>query len=442
MGNGVRNLMRLWILFGAIVIVAGLAFVLARLHPPKHIVMAAGPDGGAYAQTADDYRRILARDGITVIIRETAGSQENAQLLADGAVDAAILQGGIRVESSDVEAIGTIFFEPMFFLARTGLNASSNPAKWKNLRITAGQAGSGTAAVFDDFEKAVGLRPTDNTRLSLSYADAVAALTDDQVDIAVFVAPVDAPYLETLRNEAAVEYLELDYTEALSRRLTYANTVDIPAGAFSMDPVQPPEEHTLLALETRIAITPDVHPAIVNRLTMAALELHGKRGILADPHAFPSVEGADMPVNNSARNLILNGPSSWHDWLPYWMAAQVNRMFLLLLPFIFVVVPLLRLLPRAFAYVMRWRVWQHYPEIRQIEEELKQSPTLAQLEDFDARLEDLDKKLANLRLPPAYRNGQYDARLHIDLVKARVKALRTSAPQDPEAKVVPLNTGL
>ncbi len=436
-----QNLMRAWVLFGAFVVLAGLAIILIRLHPPKQIVMAAGPDGGAYAEIAEDYRRILARDGIRLTVRETAGSQDNADLMVAQDVDAAILQGGIPVSSDTIEAIGTLFFEPMFFIARSDLTASRNPALWRGLRISAGQDGSGTATVFDGFQRAVGLTDADNTRLSLKYEDAVDALIDGTIDIAVFVAPVDAPYLDDIQNEPAVMYLELDYVEAVSRRLAHANTVTIPAGAMSLDPVQPPDAHTLLALEARLVVNSNLHPALINRLTMAAIELHGRRGIIADSNTFPSVEGTGLPVNNSARNLILNGPSAWHDWLPYWMAAQVNRMLLLLLPFIFIVLPLLRALPQAFAYLMRRRVWQHYPEIRKIEETLTQSPSMAALADMEDRLADLDDSLAKLKLPPAYRHNQYDARLHIDLVRARISAMQNGLPVETDSNVVPINTG-
>lgn len=439
MGAGVRNLMRVWIVFAGLVMVAGLGFILARLHPPAEFVLAAGPADGAYAQIAGQYRYILAEDNINLIVRETAGSQENAELLEKGAVDAAILQGGIHVDGNDVEAIGTVFFEPMFFLARSEMSLPTNPALWSGLRITAGLSGSGTAAVFRDFVRAAGLNTDANTFQSLSYSDAITALDQDTVDVAVFIAPMDAPYLVKAYRDPEIQFLALDYGEAISRRLAYADTVTVPAGAMSLNPVMPPRPHTLIALETRLAVQDSLHPALVNRLTMAAIRLHSDRGIINDPNSFPSVDGTMLPVNNAARQLITEGPSTWYDWLPYWMAAQINRLFLLLLPFVFVVLPLLRLLPQAYAYVMRWRVWQYYPDIRQIEEGLDQQPDAAALRDMTVRLRSLDDRLAHLRLPAAYRQGQYDARLHIELVQKRITELQGSVALVQSSNVVPIN---
>ncbi len=419
--------MRVWILICVCVVLAILTAILIRLHPPGSLSLASGPAGGAYVSVADDYARILARDDIHLDIIETAGSVENARLLEEKIVDAAILQGGIDVPSQYAEAVGAIFFEPVIFLTRRGDAIPRNPAHWKGLRINSGADGSGTAAAFRDFEQAVGLSIDDNTHLSIPYDKAVDALLSDQVDIAVFVAPIDAPYLMSAYDRPGLALLDLEHVEAISRRLEYASVVTVPPGGMSLDPVRPPRPIEFIALEARLAVRPGLHPALVNRLTMAAIELHRSRGIITDPGIFPSIEGTGLHMNNTARQLVLEGPSTWHNWLPYWIAAQINRVLLLFLPFFFIVVPLLRLLPLAYAYLMRWRVWQHYPEIRQIEDDLGSNPSAAELEEMRLHLAELDERLAGLRLPAAYRQGQYDARLHLELVQKRIAEMQRNA---------------
>lgn len=68
--------------------------------------------------------------------------------------------------------------------------------------------------------------------------------------------------------------------------------------------------------------------------------------------------------------MIINGPSIWHDWLPYWMASQAHRLVLLMLPILIIMLPALRAVPMVYAYFMRWRVGQHYPEIKTVEDQL------------------------------------------------------------------------
>ncbi len=423
--------MRLWIMIGVALTVAALAAIVVQLHPPGSLRMAAGPAGGAYIEVAQDYADILARDHIRLDILETAGSVENARLIESGEVDATLLQGGIQVDPARAEAIGTVFFEPMIFLVRADADIPRNPALWRGLSINSGAQGSGTADAFRDFERAVGLSDLDNVHVSLPYDQAAEALLDGKLDVAVFVAPIEAPYLLAAYQEPGLKVLELDHVEAISRRLSYATVVTVPAGGMSLDPVLPPRPVALIALEARLAVRPDLHPALINRLTMAALALHRARGIITDAGVFPGVEGTGLPVSNTARQLILEGPSTWHNLLPYWVAAQVNRVLLLFLPFFFIVLPLIRLLPRAYAYLQQWRVWQHYPEIRQIELELSSDPSPDDLDNMLQRLHQLDEKLADLRLPAAYRQGQYDARLHLELVQKHIAEMQEQAQSEP-----------
>lgn len=416
--------MRFWAPVAVLSVLLGIGLILMYLHPPRQLVMAAGPSGGAYAEIAGQYQAELARDNIQLRIIETAGSVENAHLLDTGQVDVALIQGGVALSDPTLEAIGSVFFEPMMFLTHRDGVVPTNPALWKGLRINSGTAGSGIHAAFIDLERAVGLAEGDNIHLDLRYDVALAALARGDLDIAVFVAPIDAPYLVEAFRNPAIHLMPLTYAEAISRRLEYANAVTLPAGAISLNPVKPLAAHRLLALEARLAIDPDIHPALVNRLTMAAIKLHQDRDVITDQGQFPSIEVVGMQMNTVARQLIDRGQSFWHDWLPYWLAAQVNRMFLLMLPILFILVPILRLIPMVYAYAMRWRVWQYYPEIRQIENELADGTT--DLAEIDSRLIALDDRLSRIRLPAAYRQPAYDARLHIELVRKRIATIRSS----------------
>ena len=416
--------MRIWIALAALIAVIISAVTFMRLTPPGQIVLAAGPEGGAYVQIAERYRDILKHDGIDMRIVFTEGAIENSELLSTGQVDAAILQGGIGVRDPEIEVIGTIFYETLSFLVRADSQIGGNPGRWRGLRINSGSDGSGTAATFRDFERAIGLSPTDNAHVSLSYSDSVDALLQGALDIAVFVAPFDAPYLVETYDDPRLKFLRIDHAEAISRRMSYAETVQVPTGGVSLEPLLPGEPLQFIALKASLAISGNLHPALVNRLTMAAIELHRARGVITDYNTFPSVQDAQLPINNSAHSLIVDGPSVWHDWLPYWLAAQVNRVLLLLLPFFFIVIPLLRVLPAVYAYFMRWRVWQHYPEIGKIEVELAGDPSSEELDAMEIKLHEVEDRIAGLRLPAAYRQGQYDARLHIGLIQKRIDDLR------------------
>ncbi len=78
----------------ALAVVAVLA-VLVRLlgwQPPSEFTIATGRQGGAYYAFAKQYQEEFAKQGVTLNIRETAGSLETLDLLRTGEVDAGFVQ--------------------------------------------------------------------------------------------------------------------------------------------------------------------------------------------------------------------------------------------------------------------------------------------------------------------------------------------------------------
>ncbi len=113
---------RLGIFGPAILIIIILAFIVAYLFvepaPPRKITIATGDPSGAYYAFAQRYRQLLAREGVTLEIRSTAGSVENLKLLEakEGKVDIAFVQGGIGDPSAQPElrSLGSLYFEPLW----------------------------------------------------------------------------------------------------------------------------------------------------------------------------------------------------------------------------------------------------------------------------------------------------------------------------------------
>src|SRR5262249_33942910 len=60
-----------------------LAFVYLNSAPPTTLTMTSGPDGSSFRKVAEQYRTILAREGVTVNILASQGSHDNLARLAD-----------------------------------------------------------------------------------------------------------------------------------------------------------------------------------------------------------------------------------------------------------------------------------------------------------------------------------------------------------------------
>lgn len=396
-------------------------FLLRDLPPPERLLFAAGQAGSGYFDVAEQYRQILSRDGIEVEIVQTAGSVENVDLLGKHEVDVALIQGGIATGETDAVGLGTVFAEPLLIFLRTDRSVHSNPAFWQGVRIAWGVEGSGSRTAIQGLLERLELGAPVNVPIDIGGTAAVEALLAGDIEVAAFVAPFEAQYLAPLFNAPQARLLSPTNAEAVSLRLPHSDVATVPPGALSLNPVIPPVPLDILTLPARLAAVPDLHPAVVDRLVMAAREIHGERTILSREGEFPTTMGVDMPIDSGALKLLLEGQSAFHGWLPYWVAAQIRQVLLILVPLLFIVVPLIRSLPFAYSWSMRRRVWRHYRHVREIEQDVAGARDADALERLERQLLDLDDRLAGMRLPGAFRDRAYDLRLHIELVRRRIR---------------------
>lgn len=402
-----------------------LAWVL-DLAPPRTLTMAAGRPGGGYEAVAERYRDILAEDGITLEVIETAGSAENADLIARGEVDVALMQGGVPIPDGEaVEALAAIFLEPFFVFYRGEVPNAADPTAWGDLAVAVGEPGSGTRAAIETAARMLGFTLDMERTLPIGGMAAAEALLDGRVHVGLFVTAVDAPFMRRLLTADAIEIAPIRDAEALTRRMSYLSMVDIPPSAIDYVRRIPKRRVELTAMTASLAARASLHPALVDRLTRAAIRIHdGGSSLVNRDTRFPHAYGLELPINRQAEAMLMNGPGGLDEILPWWIAAQINRVALLFLPVLVLALPLLRALPGLYAWRMRARVYTRYDELIAIDHEASTEPGAERRRDLIARLDEIEAEARSLKVPASYRERAYALRMHIDLVRRRLRAMQ------------------
>ena len=396
-------------------------FIALDLLPPRSLTMAAGKPGSAYYAIAERYRRILAEDGITLTILETPGSVANAAALGDTA-DVALVQGGVPLPEGN-RHLAAVLLEPMLILYRDG-HDTTDPADWAGLRIAAGAEGSGTRAAVRAVLTALGHPLPESALKPLSTTEAADALAAGDVDAAIFVAPIDAAYLKPLLHASDLTLAPIRDLPALAARLDFVEVVEVPAAGFDFLRRLPPEPVQLPAMIARLAARDGLHPALVDRLVHAAERVHRRGDLITPEGRFPSTEGLGNLLHPQAAALLRDGPGALAGTLPFWAVAQINRVAVLLLPILFLLVPLLRAMPALYAWGMESRIYRHYDAVMEIDATGEHSTDLAELDALLDRLATLDEIARDVRVTRRYRSKAYGLRMHIDLVRRRLRARR------------------
>jgi TRAP-type uncharacterized transport system substrate-binding protein len=396
-----------------------------NLYPPKQLTIAAGAPGSAYHDAAAAYQRILARDGIVLKILETAGSVENAARLEDEeGADIALVQGGVPL-ADDLEGLASVQLEPVWFFSRADAAAEADPNQWRGLRVATGAPGSGSRLIAGQLADITGAGALDRERaIAIGGAEASEALLAGEIDVALFVAPATATYLAMLIESEQIRHVSLANGEAIALKLRTARQVRMPSGILSYEGRLPATDLELIAVVTRLVARDELHPALVNRLVHAVLEVHADREVIIPANRqYPSAADMDIESNTYAAQLLDDGFSPLEKLLPYWIVAQFNRILLVLLPAIFVLLPLLRLLPSLFQWIFRGRVYRHYARIHEIDQAVAQSGdslSREQRAELRAELDRIEQRLRRANLPNSYRKQAYTLTHHVDYVRRRI----------------------
>ncbi len=435
--------------WGTLLLVAalllGAAWVLLEPTPEKRLVIATGPERGAYDDFARRYRPLLAQHGIAVELRATQGSADNLRLLREpqAGVHAAFLQGGALAASTAASApsgaavlsLGSVAVEPLWLFVREDsavrLNAGRLPnlpqglAELQGWRIDTGPPGGGTDQLFRQLAALSGLALPEaaaapNAAGTPADLDGVLALVSGRIDALALVSAAEAPLVQYLLGTPGVRPVGLPLAEAYARRLAFLRPQTLPRGTISPAGVQPPADLPLVATTATLAVRADLHPALVQLLLQAAQKVHGEAGWFQRAGDFPQPSANELPLAPAAARHYRSGPPWLQQYLPFWLANFIDRMWIVLLPLLAALLPLSRILPPLVTMRLRSRVYRWYGHLRAIESELE-APG-ADTAALRQRLEQLDLQTENIGLPLSFTNELYDLRGHIHLVRKRLQA--------------------
>ena len=407
---------------------AGLWWALDQLRPlpPRHIVLATGSEGSAYRLYGEEYRQILAREGIDVDLRPSDGDVENLHLLSDPAsdVDAAFVQGGLTTKkaSPQLASLGTLFYQPLWIFYRSlGRTPAGFLKDLNGLRVSMGPPRSGTRALSETLLASAGI-DTDSALLKdLNPEVAAEQLERGQIDAAVILGSWDSPAVQKLLQAPGISLLPLRRVDAYAALFPYLERLVLPEGTGDLAHDNPPADLPLLAVKSSLVVRRDLHPSIQYLLLDAAEQIHGHPGVFDDAGQFPAAEAIDLPLSAEARQFYKSGPPLTQRYFPFWLAALVERLVVLLVPLLGVMYPLVRLAPAAYAWSIRRRIFGLYSELRVLELAVGAGSKAPVSAEVIGRLDSLEQRAHRLQLPVAYSPMLYTLRDHITLVRRRVE---------------------
>ena len=410
-------------------------FMFVSSAAPNIITIAAGPVGSTFHNTAEKYKKILAKDGVTLKILATDGSMDNLKKLSDAkvAVDVGFVLGG-EAKAEEIErlySLGSVSYQPlMIFYRGKTRNLISD---FKGQRLDIGQEGSGTHTLAQTLLKVNGFVPEDGTILVQTLTgDAVHALLENRVD-ALFMMGESAStdLMRQLLRTPDINLYDFTQADGYVRRINYLNKLELPKGSFDFGKNIPANDMVLIGPTVELLARSTLHPALSDLLLEAGREVHGASGLFKKRGEFPAPLEHEFRISPDASRYYASGKSFLYRNFPFWVASLITRVVAVILPVALLLIPALKITPAIYRWRVESRIYRWYRVLLEFEREALRHPVdLIKRDELLRHLDHIEHSVNKIMIPASCGNLFYGLREHIGFVRMSLLTQRM-----PEAVV-------
>jgi TRAP-type uncharacterized transport system substrate-binding protein len=434
-GRGLVVTLGVILLVAVAIAVAALVFVNSAT--PDRIVISAGPEGSVFRNTAEKYKKILARDGVKLEILPSEGALENLKRLSDPKqhVDVGFVLGGEAdpEKIGNLVSLGSVSYQPLMVFYRG--KPKELLSDFKGLRLDIGEEGSGTRMLALALLKANGILPGGDTVFADAIGDPAKALLANQID-AIFVMgdSTSLKFMRELLHTPGIRLYSFTQADAYVRRINYLNKLELPKGSLDLGKNTPAEDSYLIGPTVELIARDGLHPALSDLLLSAAREVHGTPGLFKKRGEFPAPLEHEFRISPDANRFYTSGKSFLYRNFPFWLASLITRVLATVVPLALFLIPALRMAPAVYRWRMQSRIHRWYRVLLDLERDAFQpSSDPRRREDLLHHLDHIESRVNKIAVPASFGDLFYGLRGHIAFVRERLASQPLHAPAPEQA---------
>ncbi len=426
-GIGRTAAMALLIIIGSVIILACFWFFYSA--PPKTITITCGEKGSLYYRIAERYAKVLARDGVRLIILPSEGSQQNLQRLASRSfkADIGFVQTGLA-KGENIEhlvSLGSVANQPLMVF-HNGTRDVEMLSQFKGKRLAVGPKGSGTRALALTLLAANGIEQGGSTSLlDIDDDQAVSDLLAGKIDAVFLMADsASAQNMRKLTKDQTIRLVNFSQAEGYLRRFHYLNKLVLPKGAIDFERNIPAVDVHLLSPSVELIARKNLHSALSDLLLAAAMEIHNRPTLYQKRGEFPSPVSYEFPLSDDAQRFFKSGKSFFFRYLPFWLASLFNRILVVFVPLILILIPAFKSIPALYRWKVRLSILKWYRALLILEQEMSAVVPPEKSKALSLRINEIEKEVNKMKIPASFADQFYILRGHISYVRANLEGKR------------------
>lgn len=313
-------------------------------YPTRTLNLAVGQPGSSYDVLGRNLATYFKRYGLQINLIETTGMREGVAKLDDdqSAINAAFMTAGqpLPVAWSGLVSLGSVQYSPLWLIYRG--NTPKNEMELFQKKIAIGVDGTNTQSLFKTIAQANGYSVSDQPNLfKIKHAEAVELFNAGEIDAIFIVDGIDSENIQKLLQNPKNQLYNFQYADAYAWQLPYVRKLTIPKGSFNLETHNPRSDINLLATSITLLVEENTHPYIQWLLLKAIRELHNDgTHHFSTLNFFPARLDSGVELSSIAERYYDSGFPELTKYMPFWIAIYFDRIWVVLLSFLAVILPI------------------------------------------------------------------------------------------------------
>ena len=396
-------------------------FIFFNTAAPSTLTLTSGPEGSSFSRNAEKYKKILAREGVTLKVLPSEGSTQNLKRLTDPktAVDVGFVLGG-EVSGISVDrlmSLGSVNYQPLliFYQGKPRRLLS----EFAGARLDIGAEGSGTRLLALALLKTNGIEPKGATSfIEVDAKDLVKALHEKTVDAAFVMGDSTASDVtRKLLRMPEVHLFDVLQADAYVRRIGYLNKLVLPRGSLDFGQNIPADDVHLIGPTVELVARDSLHPALSDLLLEAAREVHSGPGLFRKRAEFPAPLEHEFRISPDATRYYASGKTFLYRTFPFWVASLIARALAVLVPIALLLIPGIKIAPVIYRWRIESRINRWYKVLLDLEREAQGSTGPQRRADLLKKLDDIEASVNKIVVPASFGDLFYGLRGHVSYVR-------------------------
>jgi len=418
---------KIWLIIVTIVFLGLVGFISSQPKLKKELRLATGPVGSDSYAYGLSYQSLLLNEGVNLILVPTKGSLDTIGFLNQNQADIGFIQSGILANKSEYnfESLASVYYQPMWIFYRNDGYKYNYLIEATDKKIGISITNDGNYELAKQILDANGMTPEIANLTYLYDSEAKEALKNKTIDIFITFANEQNNHVLSLFDEPNLEVLSLKRAKAYGQKFNSLKSLSIYEGAIDLYRNIPSEKIDNLSSVENIVAKKGLPDELVRIFLKKVKMIHSGRNFFEGGENFPNLKYLDTAINSEAEVYLTLGDSWLEEIFPFWIATNIDRFKLLIIPILGLLIPLLKSIVPLYVFTIRSKIFKWYKKLQTYDLMIEEK-SLDDLQTVEKELQALKKEVqSKTKVPLSYMGEYYNLLLHIELLEKKLSEKRS-----------------